>query len=279
MNSPTESMEPMRLQKYLARSGVASRRASEQLIASGRVCVNGEVVTELGSKVLPGTDRVTVDGKGASLQEESITLMLNKPAGYVTTMEDPQGRPCVASLVPCDKYPSLFPVGRLDCDTTGLLLFSTDGQLGNALLHPRHHVEKTYLALTLGVPSETALEQLRGGIMLSDGMTNPAQVSLLEGKQKARALELFDFGRKGASGNSFAARKMQRGRKARDKKRAVVQVTIGEGRNRQVRRMLDAVGCPVIALHRCSFGPLTLDGVQRGLWRALTPEELAALQQ
>ena len=310
------AFETMRLQKFLARAGVASRRASEQLILDGRVAVNGEVVTELGTKVCvyaggaAGTDKradkcaesgsaaddmpaiespaqkdgvnredvVTVDGVAVTLCEETVTLMLNKPAGYVTTMDDPQGRACVASLVPLDRYPSLFPVGRLDRDTTGLLLFSTDGQLGNRLLHPRHHVSKTYLALTLGIPTDQALETLRTGVELSDGITQPACVDVLSGEEADQALSCFEFDQAGASGTGNAARKMQSRRKTRGKQRAVVRITIAEGRNRQVRRMLDAVGCPVIALHRCSFGQLTLDGVSRGAWRLLSAEEVAALE-
>ena len=306
------AFETMRLQKFLARAGVASRRASEQLILDGRVAVNGKVVTELGTKVrvyagetvgagkraeegrtadnasvtealaqkesASGADTVTVDGAAVTLCEETVTLMLNKPAGYVTTMDDPQGRACVASLVPLDRYPSLFPVGRLDRDTTGLLLFSTDGQLGNRLLHPRHHVSKTYLALTLGIPTEQALETLRMGVELSDGITQPACVDLLSGEEADQALSCFEFDQAGASGTGNAARKMQSRRKTRGKQRAVVRITIAEGRNRQVRRMLDAVGCPVIALHRCSFGQLTLDGVSRGAWRLLSAEEVAALE-
>lgn len=269
--------EIMRLQKFLARSGVASRRASEQLILDGRVAVNGAVVTELGTKVNPATDTVTVDGAEVLLQEESVTLMLNKPAGYVTTMDDPQGRACVASLIPLDAHPSLFPVGRLDRDTTGLLLFSTDGELGNKLLHPRHHVAKTYYALTQGVPTKEAISQLREGIELTDGMTAPAQVDLLEGDARTQALKLFSFDQKGASGTGNGAKKMLRARKNRGKEQAVVRLTIREGRNRQVRRMLEAVGCPVIALHRQSFGPLNLEGVARGTWRALTADELSVL--
>ena len=307
-----EAFETMRLQKFLARAGVASRRASEQLILDGRVAVNGEVVTELGTKVrvcadgaagankraeegraagsasaveelaqknnANRSDIVTVDGVAVTLREETVTLMLNKPAGYVTTMDDPQGRACVASLVPLDRYPSLFPVGRLDRDTTGLLLFSTDGQLGNRLLHPRHHVSKTYLALTLGIPTEQALETLRTGVGLSDGITQPACVDVLSGEEADQALSCFEFDQAGASGTGNAARKMQSRRKTRGKQRAVVRITIAEGRNRQVRRMFDAVGCPVIALHRCSFGQLTLDGVSRGAWRLLSTEEAAALE-
>jgi 23S rRNA pseudouridine2605 synthase len=316
-------MSEVRLQKYLARAGVASRRASEQLITSGRVSVNGQVVTQLGTKVYVSendqepSDEVTLDGVLVLLKDEDVTLMLHKPAGYVTTMQDPQGRPCVASLVPLGQYPSLFPVGRLDRDTTGLLLFSTNGALGNKLLHPRHHVEKTYLALTLGVPTEKALEQLRSGVELSDGTTQPAKVELLEGEEKEQACQCFDFAHQGASGSSNAAQKMQREaqrearrevqrearreaqlkvqrREQREKQRevqrtihnnkpsstkdqAIVRITITEGRNRQVRRMMEAVGCPVIALHRLSFGPLSLGDLPRGQWRLLSSSEVYSL--
>ena len=137
----------VRLQKFLARAGVASRRASEKLIEAGRISVNGQVVTELGTKVDPEADEVRLDGAPVRKAAEAVTLMLNKPAGYLTSMKDPQGRPCVAQLVPLDEFPALYPLGRLDYDTTGLLLFSTDGELGNAVLHPSHHVDKTYRAL------------------------------------------------------------------------------------------------------------------------------------
>ena len=147
---PDERIVPMRLQKFLARAGAASRRGSENLMTAGRVTVNGQVVTELGSKVDPLVDEVAVDGVPVYLAQGPVTIMLHKPAGYVTTMSDPQGRPTVAELVPTDRFPGLFPIGRLDFDTTGLLLFSTDGELGNGLLHPRHHVEKRYLALVNG---------------------------------------------------------------------------------------------------------------------------------
>ncbi len=272
------TVELMRLQKFLARSGVASRRASEQLILDGRVSINGELVTELGVKVCATRDQVRVDGVLVALQEAPISLMLNKPAGYVTTMDDPQGRACVASLVPLDVYPSLFPVGRLDRDTTGLLLFSTDGQLGNKLLHPRHHVAKTYLALTQGVPSEKALNQLRGGVELTDGVTQPAEVELLEGSARNEALICFDFAQEGASGSSATAQKMLRRRKTHARDQGLLRLTIHEGRNRQVRRMLEAVGCPVLALHRQSFGPLSLAGLDRGTWRLLTHEEVSILE-
>ena len=160
---------PMRLQKFLARAGAASRRGSENLMTAGRVTVNGEVVTELGSKVDPLVDEVAVDGAVVRLADGPVTIMLHKPAGFVTTMSDPQGRPTVAELVPTERYPGLFPIGRLDFDTTGLLLFSTDGELGNGLLHPKHHVTKRYLACVEGRPTERDLEFLRRGIELDDG--------------------------------------------------------------------------------------------------------------
>ena len=159
---------PMRLQKFLARAGVASRRGSEDLMTAGRVSVNGQIVTELGSKVDPKVDVVCVDGREVHLEDGSVYLMLHKPKGYLTTMDDPQGRPCVAQLVPRGRYPGLFPVGRLDKDTTGLLLFTTDGDMGQRLLHPKHHVDKTYQAHVAGVPDEVDLARLRGGIMLDD---------------------------------------------------------------------------------------------------------------
>lgn len=240
-----EQSGQMRLQKFLARAGVASRRSSEKLIAAGRIAVNGHVVTELGTKVNPSMDAVSLDGRAVRLERETVTLMLNKPAGYLTTMKDPQGRPCVSELVPLDEFPALYPVGRLDFDTTGLLLFSTDGELGNAVLHPSHHVDKTYRALVKGAPSKRALSQLECGVKLEDGMTQPARVAVA--------------GRKG--------------------KNTYLELTIHEGKKRQVKRMCEAVGYPVIALHRFSFGPLELEGLPEGKYRILQPEEVDALRR
>ncbi|MDO5791890.1 MAG: pseudouridine synthase, partial [Coriobacteriia bacterium] len=189
---PEERLVPMRLQKFLARAGAASRRGSENLMTAGRVTVNGQVVTELGSKVDPLVDQVAVDGVPVRLEGGPVTIMLHKPAGYVTTMSDPQGRPTVAELVPTDRFPGLFPIGRLDFDTTGLLLFSTDGELGNGLLHPRHHVEKRYLALVNGKPTPEQLAQLERGIQLDDGMTAPAKAALVEGAEAKRALSMLE---------------------------------------------------------------------------------------
>ncbi len=235
---------PMRLQKFLARAGAASRRGSENLMTAGRVCVNGVVTTELGSKVDPLTDVVTVDGIEVKLADGSVTLMLNKPAGYITTMSDPQGRPCVAELVPTDRYPGLFPIGRLDFDTTGLLLFSTNGELGNGLLHPRHHVWKTYVARVDGLIRQEDIRALERGVELGDGLTLPADLSIIESSSRS----------------------------------SVVRISIREGRKRQVKRMFEFVGHPVLALHRESFGSLVLGDLEPGCWRVLDDAEVDALR-
>lgn len=236
--------EAVRLQKFLARAGVASRRASEQLIVQGRVAVNGSVVTELGTKVNPDTDIVTVDGDTVTLSEDQCVLMLHKPAGYLTAMKEDRGRRCVAQLVPTQQYPGLFPVGRLDFDTTGLLLFTTDGELGNALLHPSFHVDKEYHAWVEGRPNKSALLALRNGVKLQDGMTAPAQVSLVK----------------------------------QDANKTLLSITIHEGRKRQVKRMCAAVGHPVVTLHRSKFGPLELGNLPVGKYRILNPDEVQVLK-
>ena len=249
MNDSTDnegSLAPMRLQKFLARAGVASRRGSEDLMTAGRVSVNGQIVTELGSKVDPKVDVVCVDGREVHLEDGSVYLMLHKPKGYLTTMDDPQGRPCVAQLVPTKRYPGLYPVGRLDKDTTGLLLFTTDGDMGQHLLHPKHHVDKTYQAHVDGVPDEVDLARLRGGIMLDDGLTAQAQVRLVAERP---------------DGSSD------------------IELVIHEGRKRQVKRMCSAVHHPVLDLHRDSFGPLVLTDVDEGSWRLLTEDEIASLRE
>ena len=277
---PEERLVPMRLQKFLARAGAASRRGSENLMTAGRVTVNGQVVTELGSKVDPLVDQVAVDGVPVRLEGGPVTIMLHKPAGYVTTMSDPQGRPTVAELVPTDRFPGLFPIGRLDFDTTGLLLFSTDGELGNGLLHPRHHVEKRYLALVNGKPTPEQLAQLEQGIQLDDGMTAPAKASLVEGAEAKRALSMLevppavpDHEPNGSVPSPQRAAILRK----RSQQRAVVRVVLREGRKRQVKRMLSAIKHGVLTLHRDSFGPIELGDLPRGQWRELTPEEVAAL--
>ena len=235
---------PMRLQKFLARAGVASRRGSEDLMTAGRIAVNGIVVTELGAKVDPSRDRVSVDGRDVTLGDSSTYLALNKPAGYVTTMSDPHGRPTVSDLVPVGDHPGLFPIGRLDLDTTGLLLFTTDGELGFHLLHPRYHVKKTYEVLADGQVDEGDLDKLRTGIELDDGPTAPAEARLLRSDRTSR-----------------------------------VEITIREGRKRQVRRMFSAIGHPVLELHRTTFGPVRLGELASGALRPLTDDEVAALKR
>lgn len=277
---PEERLVPMRLQKFLARAGAASRRGSENLMTAGRVTVNGQVVTELGSKVDPLVDKVAVDGVPVRLAAGPVTIMLHKPAGYVTTMSDPQGRPTVADLVPTDRFPGLFPIGRLDFDTTGLLLFSTDGELGNGLLHPRHHVEKRYLALVNGIPTPAELARLEQGIQLDDGMTAPAKASLVKGAQAKRALAMLEVPpavpEREPNGSVPSPQRAAILRK-RSQERAIVRVVLREGRKRQVKRMLSAIKHGVLALHRDSFGPIELGDLPRGQWRELTPEEVAAL--
>lgn len=267
---------PMRLQKFLARAGAASRRGSENLMTAGRVTVNGTVVAELGSKVDPSVDEVAVDGIVVRPAGGPLTLMLHKPSGIVTTMSDPQGRPTVAELVPVHQHPGLFPIGRLDRDTTGLLLFSTDGELGHALLRPSGHVMKYYTALVKGALTSEQAARLREGIELDDGYTLPAEVELLEGERAERAKASLAGALDVQEG---IARDRTRGCTTRAPEQSVVRIGLHEGRKRQVRRMLDAIGHPVSALHRATFGPVELGDVPRGEWRWLDGDEVAALNR
>jgi 23S rRNA pseudouridine2605 synthase len=224
----------VRLNAYLARSGVASRRKADELIKAGRVRVNGEP-GRLNTFVGRG-DRVEVDGLEVSAQHLAYVL-LHKPAGVVTTASDPQRRPTVVELV--DQEVRVVPVGRLDVDTTGALLLTNDGDLAHRLAHPRYEVEKVYEAEVEGVPSNEALRRLAEGVELEDGVTAPAEVRHL-----------------GPS---------------------TIELSIHEGRNRQVRRMLEAVGCPVRRLHRSRYAGLTVQGLAPGEWRALAPSEVESL--
>jgi 23S rRNA pseudouridine2605 synthase len=237
---------PIRLQKILSQAGVASRRAAEVLIAEGRVTLNGEVVREMGTKANPASDDIRVDGRRIRSAERLRYILLYKPAGYVTTRSDPQRRRTVLDLLPGVKE-YVYPVGRLDYDTEGLLLLTNDGDLAARLTHPRHGVERTYEARVAGMPDEAALEQLRRGISLDGRRTLPAAVSLLNK-------------RRGAGDG-------------------VLAITIREGRNRQVRRMLDAVGHPVRRLTRVGIGPLSDRGLKPGTWRELRQEEVEKLKK
>ena len=252
-----ERILPMRLQRFLARAGVASRRGSENLMTTGRVTVNGRVTSELGSKVDPLVDVVAVDGVEVRLSDGYAYLVLNKPMGYLSTMRDPQGRPCVERLVPTKRFPGLFPVGRLDFDTTGLLLFTTNGDAAQRMLHPSMHVWKHYVALVRGVPTAEQLERLRRGVMLDDGPAQPAEAKLLD-RSDPLALPVAPEG-------------VPYGH-------AVVGLRIHEGKKHQVKRMLKAVGHDVVRLHRDEFGPIALGEVASGCWRELTAEERTAIE-
>lgn len=250
-----ELIVPMRLQRFLARAGVASRRGSEDLMTAGRVTVNGSVASELGFKVDPARDEVRVDGHLVAWGAAPVTLMLNKPSGFLTSMSDPFERPCVSELVPCERYPGLFPVGRLDLDTTGLLVFSTDGGLGQGLLHPSRHVWKTYWALCDGRVRDAELDALRQGIELDDGPCQPAHCRILDAREVAGVWTrgLPDF-------------------------TTPVEVRIREGRKNQVKRMLGRIHHPVIRLHRVRFGALGLGTLQVGEWRLLNDDEIGLLR-
>lgn len=242
-------MTEERLQKYLARSGVASRRSAEDMIRAGRVRVNGDVVREMGVKVA-ASDRVEVDGRAVE-PERRTWIALHKPAGYVTTREDPQGRPTVYDLLP-EAYHTLFHVGRLDLDSEGLLLLTNDGDVANRLMHPSHEVDRVYLVDVVGVPTPEAMRRLRSGVQLEDG---PARAHGVEVVARQRA--------RGGAGAEDHAR---------------LRVTMREGRKREVRRLLDAVGHPVRRLVRERLGPIALGGLPAGAWRELEPGEVAALR-
>ena len=227
-----------RLQKVLARIGIGSRRVCEDLIADGRVTVNGEVA-ELGRRVTAETDEVAVNGVIIGVRPGLVHLLLNKPTGVVTTADDPQGRPTVLELVPED--PRVFPVGRLDMETEGLLLLTNDGELAHRLTHPSFGVEKEYIAHVEGEPTRGELRMLREGVMLDDGVTAPAKAALVGP--------------------------------------GIVRITIHEGRNRQIRRMCDAIGHPVRRLIRTRIGPLADRKLKPGQWRPLTGEELRSLER
>lgn len=236
---------PERVQKVLARAGFGSRRACEALITAGRVTVDGEVVV-LGDRIDPATTSLAVDGVPVPTRPGLVHYLLNKPAGVVTTARDPQGRPTVVDLVPAE--PRVFPVGRLDVDTEGLLLLTNDGDLAQRLTHPRYGVEKTYLAEVVGIPTPAALRRLREGVDLDDGRTAPARATLVQS---------------GAGPGATSA----------------LEVTIHEGRNRQVRRMCEAVGHPVRRLVRTHIGSLHDARLAPGEWRRLSAAEVRGLYE
>lgn len=233
--------EPIRLQKYLSDCGVASRRKAEELIINGQVKVNGRKV-ELGTKIVPGKDLVTVNGKAVKQNDEKVYIMLHKPRGYITTMSDEHDRKCVAQLV-ADVGVRVYPVGRLDRESEGLLLFTNDGEFANAITHPKKHIPKTYRVTIRPSITEEDITQLQLGIELDGRMTAPADVVVIE-KQEGRV---------------------------------VLEVTIYEGRNRQIRRMFESLNIEVARLKRISIGGVKLGMLQIGAWRNLDEREIRKL--
>jgi 23S rRNA pseudouridine2605 synthase len=234
-----------RLQKILSQAGIASRRASEQLMVEGRVTVNGDTVRELGTKADPATDDIRVDGRRIKLPERHRYLLLNKPRGYVTTRSDPERRPTVMDLLRgVGDY--VYPVGRLDYDTEGLLLLTNDGDLAAKLTHPSHEVARVYEARVLGIPDAHDVDRLMKGVTIEGRRTQSAQVQLLPGRREGHAS---------------------------------LRITIHEGRNRQVRNMFEAIGHPVDELTRVAIGPIRDSRLKVGHWRNLTVPEVEALKK
>ena len=234
-------MASERLQKILARAGVASRRAAESVIVAGRVRVNGQIVNELGAKADLVRDRVEVDGRKL-VAEPRVVVLLHKPKGTVTTANDPEGRPTVTEYVRTIPL-RLYPVGRLDFQTSGALLLTNDGEMSATLLHPRRHVPKTYLVKVQGEMQKDDVERWRQGVALDDGPTQPATVAVMDQKEGATWMH----------------------------------VTLTEGRNQQIRRMGEATGFPVMRLTRLQFAGIGIEGMHAGQWRFLTPDELRTL--
>ncbi len=232
-----------RLQKFLSRAGVASRRAAEELIREGRVSVNGQVITEMGIKVEPARDVVQVDGRRVKVEGPPVTVMLHKPYGYISSRHDPQGRRVVMELLPESLRSRLYPVGRLDYDATGLLLLTSDGDLAHRLMHPSFQVPRTYRVTVAGAVSREILRQLTAGVEL-DGREVAAEVAV----------------------------------KKQEEDKTVLELTVWEGRNHLVKRLLEKVGHPVLKLKRLTLGPLPLGRLSRGTYRRLTADEVAALK-
>lgn len=233
----------MRLNRYLAQCGVASRRKADEMIAAGRVSLNGTLVTDLGIQVEPNRDRVAVDGQPLKGPETQVYVALHKPVGTITTAKDPAGRPTVMDLVP-RTLGRLYPVGRLDFDSSGLLLLMNDGKLAHRLTHPRYGVEKVYRVRLDRAPTREELAQLQKGVPLEDGLTAPVKTRLVDPARPH-----------------------------------VVEVTLHEGRNRQVRRMFEYLGCVVVTLARMRFGTIDVGRLTPGEWRMLTPGEVVELRR
>lgn len=234
----------MRLQKFMAQCGIASRRKSEEIIASKRVKVNGVIVTELGYKIDPLIDIVTVDGKRIKHREKKVYIIMNKPKGYVTTVSDEYNRKTVLDLIR-DIKERVYPVGRLDYDTSGLLILTNDGELAYRLIHPKFEVVKTYIATIEGKPNNDELEKFRNGLEIDGYITSDAEIEILSS--------------------------------INDK--SVVRIQIHEGKNRQIRKMCDKIGHPVTSLKRIAIGDLELGTLKKGCWRFLNDNEIEYLKR
>lgn len=237
-------MEDIRLQKYLAECGIASRRKAEELILQGKVKVNGNKITELGVKVNPIKDIVEYNGKKVKIETETVYILLNKPIGYVTTAKDQFNRDSVLDLVKNNKR--LVPVGRLDMYTSGALILTNDGDFVYKITHPKHEIEKTYTITIIGIVTKEEVEQLRKGVKIEDYITKPAKVKILKTDE--------------------------------EKNQSRLEITIHEGKNRQVRKMCEAINHKVLALHRSKIGNITVKDLPLGKWRYLTDKEIKDLK-
>ena len=239
-----------RLQKILSRHGLASRREAEQMILSGRVCINGKIITELGTKAAPESDRIEVDGKLLQTDPPKfVYLLLNKPTGIVCTCEDPQGRKTVLDMLP-SQYQHIYPVGRLDYDSSGALILTNDGDFANYLMHPRHHVAKIYEVWVSDIPSNQTIKQWQEGIILDGRPTLPTSVNIL---------------------------RIERKKNLNQNPRTQLQIILKEGRNRQIRRMAEQLGHPVLALHRVEIASISVNSLRAGAYRLLNNDEINKL--
>lgn len=226
-----------RLQKYMARCGVASRRKCEEIISQGKVSVNGKIITELGFKINSSSDKVEYDGKGIKPEERKVYIALNKPEGYVSTVKDEKNRRTILDIVKVNER--IYPIGRLDYDTSGLILLTNDGEIYNKVIHPREEINKTYLALIKGNPETEEINRFKNGVDIGGYITAKASFNILK----------------------------------RIGENSEVEITIHEGKNRQVRKMCEAINHPVITLKRISVGKITLNNLKLGTWRYLTNQE------
>ena len=230
----------IRLQKWLSQAGIASRRKAEELIKAGHVAVNGTVITELGARADTSRDRVTVKGRLCEIDDIKIYIAFHKPEGVVTTVSDPFNRPTVMDFIPKDMH--CFPVGRLDYDTAGLLILTNDGEFAELLAHPRHEMLKTYIATVKSIPDKNSMDAFRSGLFIDGRRTAPCEIEIVNREPNVQ-----------------------------------ICIRLCEGRNRQVRKMCEAIGHPVMRLKRVEIGPIKLEGLVRGKWRYLTDGEVQAV--